>query len=204
MTKRLVRRNEFCRLIAADLANRWLGDPAAIQRRLQRIIGRRTAWVEKLASEIHLHFSKQEYGAQASLYRWLRKHPRINRRFRNRKLIAIREVGDPNRTSPYRWPVPHASGDSQLADLLCLKSPSVLDWLVLPHVRRQTKVDHYRRHSLRRRDGRERLIMQPRPVLLRVHRLIHREILSAIPIHDTAHAYRPGRVQRSTPTNASS
>lgn len=193
MTKRLVKRNEFCRLVATDLANRWLGDPSLIQQRLRRITGRRAVWVKTLASEIHQRFSKQGYCTARQLYRWIRKHPLVKRRFWARKSITIPSGADPTKASQYRWPVPRASGDPQLADLLCLKSVSLLDWLVLPHIRRKTKVDHYRRHSLRRRDGRERMIMQPRPVLMRVQRIIHREILSAIPIHEAAHAYRPGR-----------
>ncbi|MCM2371419.1 reverse transcriptase family protein [Aporhodopirellula aestuarii] len=88
---------------------------------------------------------------------------------------------------------PLIASDIQLVDFLELPSSRVLDWLLLPHRRRRTEVDHYSRRWLRGHNGRSRLIEEPRPLLKRVQRLINAEILTHLVIHDVAHAYQPGR-----------
>lgn len=95
--------------------------------------------------------------------------------------------------SVYRWPVPPADNDCQVADMLCLTSWRALDWLVKPHVRRTTAVNHYRIEKSLKRDGTDRVIEQPRPLMKRVQRCIAAHVLSEIPIHDAAHAFRRSR-----------
>ncbi|XZE52363.1 reverse transcriptase family protein [Planctomycetaceae bacterium SH139] len=194
MSKRAVRKQAFCRLIAADLSCRWLGAVGPIERRLRRLTGSRAAWVSKLAVAIEQKYGRKGYCSKVTLRRWLHKQAAIHQAFGSRKTIHINDSAASEIDRPrYRWPVPQAQGDTQLADLLCLKSPRVLDWLLLPHVRRNTTVEHYDPKWLLSSNGRKRIIHQPRPVLKRVQRIIHQHILPAIPVHDAAHAYRAGR-----------
>lgn len=194
MTTRKVRSGELCRLISIDLSQRWLGELSFIQRRLRNLTGSRAAWINKLATAIHRKYGVDGHCRQAKLYLWLRKQDAIKQGFGRRKSIDIKVAAASAITQPsYLWQVPRASGEGQLADLLCLRSTKVLDWLLQPHRRRETKVDHYNRNLIPRHNGKKRLIHQPRPVLMRVQRIIHEQILPAIPVHDAAHAYRPGR-----------
>ncbi|SMP63851.1 RNA-directed DNA polymerase [Neorhodopirellula lusitana] len=194
MNRRSITHRELCNLISHDLSARWLGDEQRILRRLKVITGSRAGWVSELAVTIHREFGRSGYCLESQLAFWLWHQPLIKRAFGKRKTIEIDDHVATQIDSPaYRWDVPRVSNQVELADLLCVRSPETLDWLTLPHIRRETKVDHYRRRVLPKRDGRERLIEEPRPVLKRVQRIIAREILIHVPLHDAAHAYRPSR-----------
>lgn len=58
---------------------------------------------------------------------------------------------------------------------------------------------HYRRWTVPKRDGRPRLISEPKRDLKNMQRWIAREVTSHLPIHGAAHGFIPGR---STVTNA--
>jgi retron-type reverse transcriptase len=61
-------------------------------------------------------------------------------------------------------------------------------------------VDHYHRFTIPKRNGDRRSISAPKADMRAAQRIIHREILEKVPIHDAATAYRPGA---SIVTNAS-
>ncbi|MCM2371418.1 hypothetical protein [Aporhodopirellula aestuarii] len=50
--KRDVTAAQLANRIAGNLANRWLGDPAAITRELKRLTGSRAGWIPALATSI--------------------------------------------------------------------------------------------------------------------------------------------------------
>ncbi len=67
------------------------------------------------------------------------------------------------------------------------------DWLIKPHVIRSTRVDHYRRKVIRKRDGQLRMIEEPRPLMKRVQKTIARHLLPAVPLHSATHGFVPGK-----------
>ncbi len=186
-------RSQLARLISRDLSRRWLGNSSVINRRLRRITGSRARWTDQLAEALHLQFGRPGHAQQAALQVWLGRHPVMKAAFRNRQTLRV-DVATANQINRpgYRWPVPAAANLLELTDLLCLRTPRAIDWLVRPHLRRSTSVDHYVRRRIPGRQGRGRWLHQPRPLLMRVQRCIAREILAEIPLHAAAHAYRRG------------
>ncbi|WP_442507678.1 reverse transcriptase family protein [Novipirellula sp. SH528] len=196
--KQQVSRQCLAEFLARDLASRYLVDRELILARLRFITSHRAKWIEQLADAIHSRYGRVGHASRMELRFWLSDHPALKRGFGGSRKLAVDESVFQIFSHPeYRWEVPHAQNETQLCDLLCLRSPQILHWLETPHIRRDTKVDHYQRRLLRTSGGRSRWIEQPRPVLKRVQRLIATEILSQIPLHDAAHAYRPGRSVRS-------
>ncbi|MEZ6089939.1 MAG: reverse transcriptase family protein [Pirellulaceae bacterium] len=189
-----VTRSQFTDLVARSLAPRWLAEERVIFASLTKLTASRALWVGKLATAIHMEFCRRGHASRGELAIWLLRQPAMRQAFRGRKTIRIRVAASNAILQPaYRWPVPQASTHEQLADLLCLRSSSILDWLLLPHVRRNTRVDHYTRRMLSRPGGSGRLIEEPRLVMKRVQNCIAKQILVHVPVHDAAHAYRPGR-----------
>lgn len=202
LPKRNVSRQELAELIADDLSSRYLADRNVVLKRLRAITKRRGHWVEQLADAIHSRYQMPGHARRTELWVWLSDHPALKQGFRGAKLNSLDESGVESTvksftSANFRWNVPEANDESQLCDLLCLRSPAALHWLETPHIRRDTKVDHYQRRLHRSSNGRQRWIEQPRPVMKRVQRLILREILQPIPLHEAAHAYRAGRSVRS-------
>lgn len=54
-------------------------------------------------------------------------------------------------------------------------------------------LSHYERRVIAKRDGSFRLLEAPKQHLKHIQRQIQREILSAIPLHDSVHGFRTGR-----------
>ncbi|EMI53010.1 reverse transcriptase family protein [Rhodopirellula sallentina] len=190
VVKRSVSAAELTKLLAASLSARWLGDTESVSRRLRKLTGSRAKWVQELAVSLNQQFGKQGYASGAEIIRHLRNNPYLQSARKNNKLFRLpvaEAISAPESDSP------SIETDTQLVDFLGLPSLRALEWLLLPHLRRQTNVDHYTRRTLHQTNGKTRLIEEPRPVLKRVQRLILTEILSHVPIHDVAHAYRPER-----------
>ena len=92
--------------------------------------------------------------------------------------------------------LPKIGDASVLADTLGL-SIGQLRWLAF-----HREVDtgtHYRRWTVPKRDGRPRLISEPKPLLKAAQRWIAREITEHLPVHGAAHGFLAGR---STVSNA--
>lgn len=196
--KQNVSRQELAGLISVDLSARYLADREVVLKRLRAITRRRGRWIDQLADVIHSRYQVPGHARRSELRRWLSDHPVFKQGFRGAKRIAIGAADVQGKLAPdERWDIPQANNESELCDLLCLRSPAALRWLETPHIRRVTKVDHYQRRLHRSSGGRQRWIEQPRPLMKRVQRLILSEILQSIPLHEAAHAYRTGRSVRS-------
>lgn len=95
------------------------------------------------------------------------------------------------------WRLPQLESPAALADWLCLPSISSLEWLTLPHRRRESGVDHYQRSAIKKRDGSLRWIEAPRPILARVQSRLAESIVTKIGLHESAHGFVHGKCIRS-------
>jgi hypothetical protein len=95
-----------------------------------------------------------------------------------------------------RTGVPPLANLGELRELLAIRSPAQLGWLLLAS---DTDNGPYTTFKLPKRDGGERVICAPRPQLRWVQRRILDRILAPLPVHDAAHGFVAGR---STVTNA--
>lgn len=95
-----------------------------------------------------------------------------------------------------RWGVPVIDDLAALATFLDLTTGE-LHWFadVRAYNRRTTheELRHYRYTWLPKRDGRARLIEQPKPRLKAIQRRILRDVLSQVPTHEAAHGFVTGR-----------
>jgi len=78
----------------------------------------------------------------------------------------------------------------QLAEMLNI-SVSKLRWLCY-HRDAATRI-HYHRFTIPKRNGDERAIWAPLPLLKQCQRLILRDIVEKLPVHGAAHGFLPGR-----------
>lgn len=187
-----VGRSEFVDGLSFHLSRTWLASLDRIRQVLREMLGGTPTWSETLCIVVHDRFAVEGHANQRQLRKFLGRLPLIKKQFPNgRKLQVCQAIGE--RQQGHGWSVPKAHTEAQLQDLLCVKSPVVLDWLVAPHRRRQSSVEHYERESIRKRDGRIRLIEKPKPVMKRVQRKIAKHVLSSIPLHPAAHGFVPGR-----------
>lgn len=181
-------RHAFINSLARELSHTWLADLTRIQRAMRRLLTRQPSWSQRLCLAVFERFGPAGYATFRELCRWLAKSRELRKVFRDgRKLRIPRSYVD--RGARHRWAVPEISDEAQLQDFLCLKSPMLLDWLIRPHVRRRTSVDHYSRRFMPKRDGGARVIEQPRPLLHRVQSTICKHLLSEVPLHDAAHGF---------------
>jgi RNA-directed DNA polymerase len=106
----------------------------------------------------------------------------------------------PKSGPPSTWPVPSIVTPLELANRLEL-SWSELDWFADRRgLERSTLAEPLRHYAYRwkpKRNGSTRLIEAPKDRLKAIQRLILREILASIPLHEAAHGFRPGRSVRS-------
>ncbi len=101
--------------------------------------------------------------------------------------------------APSSWAVPAIATPGALAGRLGL-DPGALDWLADCQAReRRALPGAGRRYDYRwmaKPSRSARLIEVPRPLLKSIQRRLLGEVLGAIPPHDAAHAFRPGRSVR--------
>jgi RNA-directed DNA polymerase len=69
-------------------------------------------------------------------------------------------------------------------------TPERLQWLV--YERAASAVDHYSRFEIPKRTGGKRLISSPKPILREAQEWVRRNVLSPLPVHSAAMAFRPG------------
>lgn len=186
--KKKVGRSEFVDGLAFQLSRTWLASRDRIRQVLRQILGRTPLWSETLCVAIHENFASAGHANHRQLRTFLGQSPLIKKRFQNGRKLQVRRI-IVERQQDLSWPVPRAETEAQLLDLLCIKSPVVLDWLLTPHRRRQSSVNHYERESIRKRNGRFRLIEKPKPVMKRVQRTIAQHVLPSIPLHPAAHGF---------------
>lgn len=199
MPNRSLKKAAFCRLLAGHLSRRYLANPVHLADAFNScfsLADRRfnLLWCTEFANSIARHFSPREYADRQELATWLQQAREIKDLFKHRKSIELSDATylrlTGRGTSP--WPVPYLEHESDLCTLLEV-SHQQLQWLTLPHCRRDSQVDHYRRRAIRKKSGAIRWIEEPLPTLKRVQRIIDRHILQAIPLHDAATGFRRGK-----------
>ncbi|MFI5608895.1 reverse transcriptase family protein [Amycolatopsis sp. NPDC051903] len=106
---------------------------------------------------------------------------------------------DPTPLAPlppiWRWPVPHWTTFDQTATALDL-TPGELAWFADTHhwnSRAHAPLRHYTYRWLPTKSGGRRLIESPKPRLAELQRRIRRHVLAALPVHEAAHGFHPGR-----------
>lgn len=95
----------------------------------------------------------------------------------------------------WRWAVPQWQNAGQLADAMDLY-PGELDWFADIQGRNRhapAPLRHYRALWLPTGAAGIRLIEAPKPRLAELQRRLARRVLAALPVHDAAHGFRPGR-----------
>ncbi len=97
---------------------------------------------------------------------------------------------------PSPWPVAPLNTIGDLQDLLGLRLGDLL-WLADARRLERSVCDerlrHYRYRWIAKRSGRARVIEDPKAQLKHVQRVILREVLDSVPVHDAAHGFRRGR-----------
>lgn len=85
--------------------------------------------------------------------------------------------------------LPLLSTFAELADALGL-APEKLQWL--SYERGASHVDHYSRFEIPKRTGGMRLISSPKPQLRQAQMWVRENVLTRLPVHSSATAFRPG------------
>ena len=104
-------------------------------------------------------------------------------------------AGSPDPAMAWRWAVPQWQNAGQLADAMDLY-PGELDWFADIQGRNRhapAPLRHYRALWLPTGAAGVRLIEAPKPRLAELQRRLARRVLAALPVHDAAHGFRPGR-----------
>jgi hypothetical protein len=115
-----------------------------------------------------------------------------------RLVMALPAVDSPPVAPPKHewWPaVPQWRSTTDLAALLDL-TPSEVDWMADARGWNRRAIEplrHYRPRWMTTSTGGLRLIEAPKPRLAEAQRRIARHLLAALPVHDAAHGFRPGR-----------
>lgn len=187
---KFVNRKQLSALLARVLANCWLGNEAHIEQRISKTVGRKLPWMNQLAKAACEIFGEQGRIGLRVAHRWLARSEDLSAAFRGREKIAVAIDANERAANQHPpWPVAKIPNKAALADFLTLRSTVLIDWLVLPHVRRETTVDHYQRRSFPKKSGKTRWIEEPKPVLKRVQRIIARHLLPDIPTHESSHGF---------------
>ncbi|MGW4486427.1 reverse transcriptase family protein [Amycolatopsis sp. NPDC004368] len=95
----------------------------------------------------------------------------------------------------WRWPVPRWATFEATAQALDL-TPGELAWFADArhwNDRARPPLRHYEHHWIPTKSGSIRLIERPKPRLAELQRRIRRHVLTALPVHDAAHGFHPGR-----------
>lgn len=165
------------------------------------MLGRRPRWLQSLARRLLAAFETGTRPRAARVAQFLSNDRGLNRVL-ERSALTLKwmprplPVMHPVAGHPASWPVPPILTPEMLADRLGLTPPE-LDWLADRQARGRNegpgRLSHYHYHWQRKRSGSARLIEAPKPRLKQLQRRLLDEILAAIPPHDAAHGFRPGR-----------
>lgn len=194
--------------LSAGLAAAFLSGPwnrTSLRQSAEIALSQRPRWLAPLVDEILSAYPRRPGDRPRELARYLGTALR-----RRAQVIAVAAgPGGPPRIKSWlafessmgrcRWPVPPITDQGELAERLEL-DPGQLAWLAdargLERGTPASRLRNYSYHWIARRQGPDRLIERPKPRLKEIQRFILHEILDAIPAHDAAHGFVPGRSPR--------
>jgi len=184
---------------------------AAVTDRIRKSVGGNTArskWPQKLTEHIFCNADFVTVPTVRSLAKFLWQDADIERiTCRAESSIArwVASVSTLSRPAPAMepaseiartWDVPSITTPGQLADALQIRI-NHLDWMAdargSEHTTEKEKLRNYRYHWISKSSGGSRLLEAPKQKLKRCQRWIADQVLSCIPPHDAAHAFRAGR-----------
>ncbi len=185
-------------LAEALVAGRW--EEADLVDRGSRALGRRARWLASLVRRLLAAFDSGPRPAAARIADWLLADDKFRRACRRGALTIERRRSEPpvmwNAPGVPSWAVPPLTTPAALADFLGL-TLGELEWFADLQIRGRRPPDgplrHYVCRWVAKRAGSGRLIESPKPRLKAIQRRLLATILHAIPPHDAAHGFRPGR-----------
>jgi RNA-directed DNA polymerase len=178
-------------LADAFLAVRWRR--AELLRAGATVLGRRAVWIPRVVDGLLLAYREAPADRPRELAGYLAEvlAAPVNRRLTVRRSVVRRRLFVPVRTVRMRWGAPAIDHLGALAAFLGL-SGEELDWFAdrreINRLARDEQVRHYRYAWLP-----HRLIEAPKPRLRAMQRRLLDEVLAALPVHDRAHGFVPGR-----------
>ncbi|MBN9690160.1 MAG: RNA-directed DNA polymerase [Verrucomicrobia bacterium] len=180
------------------LAGEW--EAAALLERGQVWLGSRPRWWLRLVHRLLRQFGPGTRPRLSRVESFLRRDPWL------RKVLLKGDLkGDANppepvqcaaRGRPATWKLPSFTRPVELASWLRV-SVGELEWLADAQGWRSgeacERLGHYHYRWLRKRDGSARLIESPKQHLKLIQRGLLDAVVSAIPAHESAHGFQPGR-----------
>ena len=187
-------------LAGAFLAGDW--DPPAMTRRGQKAVGQRRVWVRDLALAARHAYPSAPRDRPHELAEFLGACPPLTKAF----AVAARRIEPAPRMCRWfvastamgeaRWPVPALDSTADLRAMLGL-SVGHLAWFgdtsQLERTVSDERLRHYRYQWAMKASGGLRVIEEPKPLLKHFQRVILREILEKVPVHDAAQGFCRGR-----------
>lgn len=186
-------------LAEAFLAGPW--DIDSLVARGGRVLGRRYRWLRPVAERVLAAYPARPRPRVVRLAEFLSEDVGLQRAREKLKLkLRFTKWQEPEMAPapgpPASWPVPAIAKPSDLAAFLDL-APNLLDWLADCQAREGDdpveRLRNYRYRWVGKPSGLLRLIEAPKPRLKQLQRKLLDAILMAIPPHDAAHGFRPGR-----------
>ena len=188
--------------IVRELAAAFLNGPLDVDTLVhagQTLLGRKWAWLGPLARRIRLAFPGESRPRKIALIEFLRDDHRFRKAIRKRplRLKLAQTVPEMVPVKAARtWRLPALPTPGALAEWLTI-SITELDWFAnrWPRTitRRIGRAHHYHYRCLGKPHGQPRLIESPKNRLKTLQRKIFSELIQAIPTHDAAHGFCPGR-----------
>ncbi|HEY8583469.1 MAG TPA: reverse transcriptase family protein [Capillimicrobium sp.] len=188
-------RSEIAKALgSAFLAGPW--EPDAMAARALHVLDQpRLRWPRRVAAAIHQAHPRPPLDA-----------PRMLAAVIERELPEAARAAAVRRWTPFEpamgrapWPVLELASPADLAQRLELDIGQ-LEWLADARSLERTvaaeRLRNYRYRWQARAGALPRLIEQPKARLMESQRIVLREILDAVPPHDAAHGFRPGRSVR--------
>ena len=166
-------------------------------RRGAAVLGRRPRWLRPLARRLIGRAPGGPRPPAARVAGWLLEDEAFRRAAATGTLTAAHGPRPPAvmAPSPGAWSVPELTTPGMLAGRLGV-GPGRLDWLCDRRGLERRSPVGLRRYDDRwvpKRHGRARLVEAPRPLRERAQRRVLDGLLAAIPPHEAAHGFRPGR-----------
>lgn len=186
---------ELARAIAAAML-RGPFDVASMVARCTQLLGRRWRWLAPLAARVCTTFADRSRPRLIALTTFLLEDERFLLACERHELKLVDRLALPTEMLPVaaarEWRVPAIHTAGALADWLDMSIAELL-WFANPRglarESRRVRLRHYHPRLLAKRFGQVRLIEAPKPRLKTIQRRVLDEILTPIPVHDSAHGF---------------